>query len=370
MQNYPAIARGFEAVLRGTGALALSLCLSIGTFAQQEPPAQPPQQPGQSQGQQPTDQPPAQQPQPRADPTPPTYVPQDADRPPYSHDRPGPASPSGQNQQAPQRRYTPPSQPSQPVPGTLAVPAGTVLTVRLNDFLSSDKNQVGDQFTAVLSEPIIVNGWVVARRGQVVTGTVKDAKKAGRVKGTSELGLELTDVTLVDGHQVPVLTQLWKASGGTSHGADAATIVGVTGLGAAIGAAADWGTGAAIGAGAGAVAGIATVLLTRGRPTILGPEAQLSFRLMDPVTIDTTQSQQAFLPVTQQDYQAGRMERRGPPSAVGPYPYAVAPYTCGYYAPCYPYTGYYPGYVGFYGGYWGWGPRYYGGYYGRRGFHR
>jgi hypothetical protein len=368
MRNYPAIARGFEVVLRGTGAFALSLCLSIGSFAQQEPQGQPPQQPGQSQGQQPADQPPAQQPQPPTDPTPPIYVPQDADRPPYSHDRSGPASPNGQNQQAPQRRYTPPPRPSQPVPGTLAVPAGTVLTVRLNDFLSSDKNQVGDQFTAVLSEPIIVNGWVVARRGQVVTGTVKDAKKAGRVKGTSELGLELTDVTLVDGHQVPVLTQLWKASGGTSHGADAATIVGGTGLGAAIGAAADWGTGAAIGAGAGAVAGIATVLLTRGRPTILGPEAQLSFRLMDPVTIDTTQSQQAFLPVTQQDYQAGRMGRGGPPRLVGA-PYAAGPYPCGYYAPCYPYAGYYyPGYVGFYGGYWGWGPRYYGGYYGRRGY--
>jgi hypothetical protein len=243
--------------------------------------------------------------------------------------------------------------------------------VRLNDFLSSDKSQVGDQFTAVLSEPLIVNGWVVARRGQLVTGTVKDAKKAGRVKGTSELGLELTNVTIVDGHQIPVLTGPWKASGGTTHGADAATIAGGTGLGAAIGAAADWGRGAAIGAGAGAAAGLATVLLTRGRPTILGPEALLTFKLVDPVSIDTTQSQQAFLPVTQQDYQAGRMERRGPRLVGGPY--AGGPYPCGYYAPCYypyPYAGYvYPGYVGVYSGYgWGWGPGYYGGYYGRRGF--
>jgi hypothetical protein len=65
----------------------------------------------------------------------------------------------------------------------LTVPAGTILQVRINEFLSSDKNQIGDQFTAVLDQPIVVNGWVVARRGQVLTGQVKEAKKAGRVKG-------------------------------------------------------------------------------------------------------------------------------------------------------------------------------------------
>jgi hypothetical protein len=108
-----------------------------------------------------------------------------------------------------------------------------------------------------------------------VVGQVKSVKKAGRVTGTSQLGVELTNLTLVDGEQAPVLTELWKASGGTSHGADATTIAGGTGLGAAIGAAADWGRGAAIGAGAGAVVGIGAVLLTRGRPTILAPESQL-----------------------------------------------------------------------------------------------
>jgi hypothetical protein len=373
MKNYPAKSRGIEAVLRGIGAVALALCLSVGAFAQDAPqqPAPPPA-PAQPQGQQPADQPPA-QPQPPAQeqaPPPPAYAPQDADRPPYSRDRSGPGSPSAPNPQVPPRQPASPAQPAQPVPGSLTVPAGTVLMVRLNDFLSSDKNQVGDQFTAALSEPLIVNGWVVARRGQLVTGTVKDAKKAGRVKGTSELGLELTNVTIVDGHQIPVLTGPWKASGGTTHGADAATIAGGTGLGAAIGAAADWGRGAAIGAGAGAAAGLATVLLTRGRPTILGPEALLTFKLVDPVSIDTTQSQQAFLPVTQQDYQAGR-GTRGPRLVGGPY--AAGPYPCGYYAPCYypyPYAGYvYPGYVGVYSGFgWGWGPGFYGGYYGRRGF--
>ena len=225
----------------------------------------------------------------------------------------------------------------------------------MNDYLSSDHSKIGDQFTAVLDQPLVVNGWVVARRGQVLVGQVKEVRQAGRIKGTSELGVELTDMTTVDGRQVPILTELWKASGGTSHGQDAATVGTTTGLGAVIGAAADWGRGAAIGAGAGAAAGIGAVLLTRGRPTILEPEEPLSFRLVDPVRIDTTQSQQAFQPVTQQDFD-GRLQHRGPRRVAGGYPGPYS-YPCGYYGPCYAY----PGYVGFYGVY---GRDYYG----RRGF--
>jgi hypothetical protein len=203
-------------------------------------------------------------------------------------------------------------------------------------------------------------------------GQVKSVQKAGRVKGVSQLGVELTDLTLVDGQQAPVLTELWKAWGGTSHGADAATIVGGTGLGAAIGAAADWGRGAAIGAGAGAVAGIGAVLLTRGRPTILEPESQLTFRLVDPVKVDTTHSQQAFFPVSQEDFEGGRGGRptlRYAGNGYYGYPgYAPAP--CGYYYPCY----YGPAYVGIYPAFgwgWGWGGGFYGrGWYGGRGFRR
>jgi len=229
----------------------------------------------------------------------------------------------------------------------------------MNDYLSSDHSKIGDQFTAVLDQPLVVNGWLVARRGQVLVGQVKEVRQAGRIKGTSELGVELTDLTTVDGRQVPILTELWKASGGTSHGQEAATVGTTTGLGALIGAAADWGKGAAIGAGAGAAVGIGAVLLTRGRPTILEPEEPLSFRLVDPVRIDTTQSQQAFQPVNQRDFDGGTMEHRGRRVAGGyPYPGPYA-YPCDYYGPCYAY----PAYVGFYDG-WG-GP----GFYGRRGFH-
>ena len=284
------------------------------------------------------------------------------DSPNYDGEEPPQRGAQPDDQQYPRRGEAPTEQrqPSGPPPSLLTIPAGTVVIMRTNEGLSTDRNQIGDQFTGVLEQPIVVNGWVVARRGQTVIGQVKAVKKAGRIKGTSQLGVELTDLTLVNGEQAPILTELWRGSGGTSHGADAATIGGTTAFGAIIGSAADWGTGAAIGAGAGAVAGIGAVLLTRGRPTVVPPESQLAFRLVDPVKIDTGASQQAFLPVTQRDY--GRSPeyrpRLGSRGYYGPY----AP--CGYYYPCYaPYYGVYPGFV------W-WGSGYYGGWHGRRFYRR
>ena len=333
MANHPTISRPIASFLRAAGVLALACSMSTLSEAQQD-------QQDQSQDQPQARQQPQQQPRdsrPR-----PTYAPQDADKPPYSNDRPTQYARDEQHQP----RQSQQAQQRQPLPGTLTIPAGTVLLIRTNDFLSSDHNQVGDLFTAVLDQPVVVNGWVVARRGQTVVGKVKAAQKAGRVKGTSQLGLELTDLSVVDGSQAPILTELWRGSGGTSHGQDAATVAGTTGLGALIGAAADWGHGAAIGAGIGAAAGIGAVLLTRGRPTVLPPETPLSFRLVDPVTIDTTKSRQAFLPVRQQDFAGGRGERPRPHLAAG-YPAPVYG-PCGYYG-CYGY----PQYFGYYGGYYG-----------------
>ena len=233
-------------------------------------------------------------------------APDDRQGPPPSLDRDRASRPSQRDyRNAPDRDYNNGqlARPTAPLPAALTIPAGTVLSVRMNDFISSDKNQVGDRITGTLERPIVVNGWVVARRGQTVSGQVTAAVKAGRVKGTSQLGLELTDLTIVDGSSTPILTQMWKGSGGTTHGNDAAAIGGTTALGAVIGSAADWGRGAAIGAGAGAAAGIGAVLLTRGRPTEILPETPLTFRLVDPVTVDTTKSAQAFAPVTQRDYE-------------------------------------------------------------------
>ncbi len=248
-------------------------------------------------------------------------------------------------------------QPTQAVPAsslqsqyTHTLPAGTILLVRLTDPLSSERNRVGDSFVTVLEQPLVSRGLVVSQRGQTVIGRVAVAQNAGRVQGVSQLGIELTEVALADGQQVPIRTQLIQASAGTSKGRDAVGIGTTSGMGAMIGAAAGGGAGAAIGAAAGAVAGVIGVLSTRGRATEIYPETVLTFRLTEPLTISTAQNPQAFRVVTRQDY-LDRVAQSNPPRRPALYP---APPPQPYYYPgYYYYPGMYarPGYWGYYGFY-------------------
>lgn len=240
------------------------------------------------------------------------------------------------------------------IPSKLTIKAGTYVTVRLNEILSSDRSMAGDAFTATLTKPIVVDGVVIASRGQNVTGRVTEAKKAGRVAGTSRLGLQLIELPVVDGQQLPIQSELLTRNGTTSTGRDAGAVAATTGVGAAIGAGVNGGVGAGVGAGAGLVVGLAGVLLTRGNPTVVFPETMLTFRVNSDVTVSTDRSVQAFRFVQPADYEqaAPAMARRPMPPRPG---YGYAPY--GYPYPYYGYPYYYG--PGFYFG----GPRFF---YGRR----
>lgn len=184
----------------------------------------------------------------------------------------------------------------------LTIPAGAWISIRVNQPLSSDRNLPGDTFTATLAQPIIADGIVVARRGQTVAGRVAEAVKAGRVKGTSRLSVEITELSLVDGQQIPVRAQLVQSSAGTSKGRDAGALATTTGGGALIGAAAAGGVGAGMGAIAGAGAAAIGVLVTRGHATEIYPEEMITFRTLAPITINTGRSEYAFQPIRQEDY--------------------------------------------------------------------
>ena len=203
-------------------------------------------------------------------------------------------------------------------PPQLNLPPGSWISVWVNQPLSSDQNRPGDLFIASLAQPLVVNGFVIARRGQTLEGRIVVAERAGRRTGTSRLGLELTEISLVDGTQLPVVTEWVEHVGPTSAGGDAVTIATTTGIGAVIGAAADGGFGAGMGAIAGAAASTIGVLATRGKPTVVYPESMLTFRTLSPLTIETVEAEAAFQPVRQEDYEPAALQRRaGPRSAPG-----------------------------------------------------
>jgi hypothetical protein len=158
-------------------------------------------------------------------------------------------------------------------------------------------------------------------------------------------------LTLADGSQVNIQSQLVSRTGRSTTGQDVGTVATTTAVGAGIGAAADWGRGAAIGAGAGAgaVAGLVGVLLTPSAPTVVYPESALTFRLANPVNVNLTRAPYAFRYVAPGEFERPadtQLARRpgpgyGPPAAYGPGPAVVYggpypyPYPYGYYYPYY-----------------------------------
>ncbi|MFN8006904.1 MAG: hypothetical protein U0V70_07765 [Terriglobia bacterium] len=263
----------------------------------------------------------------------------------------GPNPPDEQSQSGWRRFGQPSTNDPLPPPLDLTLPAGTWITVRMDQMLSSDHNQQGDAFTATLVQPLVAEGRILARPGQTVGGVVASSQKAGRVKGTSSLGLELTEISIADGRQVQVKTTLMQRRGDTSVGQDAGIIGTSTGMGAAIGATIDGGFGAGMGAIAGAAASTIGVLVTRGRATVVSPEDVLTFRIVNPVSVQIAATEGAFQPVQQADYEQPRLARQGPPPPQGspaPRVYLGASYPPyyygGYYSPYY-YGGFYAPYT-------------------------
>ena len=253
--------------------------------------------------------------------------------------------PYAQNQNRPYPQY---QNPPVAIPGEITLLGGTFMSVRINQPLSSDRNHEGDEFLATLTRPLIASGVVIAERGQTIGGRVAQVKK-GSHGAAAVLGVELTDLTIADGSQVPIHSQLVSYEQPRSVGRDIATIGTTTILGAAIGGAAGNGTGAAIGAAVGAVAGTIGAGLTPGRPAVIYPESTLSFRITNPVVIATTQAPQAFRPVNPGDYQqaadAPRLQGRPQgPNYYGPGYYGNPYYYGPYYGYGYGYPYYGPGF--------------------------
>lgn len=177
-----------------------------------------------------------------------------------------------------------PPPPPPPPPKKVTIPAGTQVTVRLNDSLDSERNQVGDSFHGTLGAPIVVDAETVIPSGADITGRVADVKSAGRFAGNSVLTLELTSISM-NGKTYNVQTNQWSRAGKGEGKNTAIKAGGGAALGALIGGLAGGGRGAAIGAGAGGAAGTGVAATKKGEQIKLAPETTLNFQLINTLTV-------------------------------------------------------------------------------------
>jgi hypothetical protein len=166
----------------------------------------------------------------------------------------------------------------------ITVPAGTRVLIRTIEPIDSSKEKAGFRFTATLETNLQAEDSVVAPRGTTVYGRLAQASSAGRMKGSSELTLELTDI-VIGGTAYPLLTSTYEIKGKGEGGNTAKKVVGGAGLGALIGGLAGGGKGAGIGALAGAGAGTAVAATKKGEQLKIPSESLLEFRLEQPVAL-------------------------------------------------------------------------------------
>jgi len=167
---------------------------------------------------------------------------------------------------------------------TITVPAGTRILIRTVDSIDSSKQKTGYRFTATLETNLQVQDTVVAPRGTTVYGRLAQASSAGKMSGSSELSLELTDI-LINGTAYPLLTSTYDIKGKGEGGNTAKKVVGGAGLGALIGGLAGGGKGAGIGALAGAGAGTAVSATKKGQQLQIPSETLIEFRLQQPASL-------------------------------------------------------------------------------------
>ena len=166
----------------------------------------------------------------------------------------------------------------------ITVPAGTRILIRMVDSIDSTKQTKGYRFTATLETNLQAEDTVVAPRGSTLYGRLSEASSAGRMSGSSELVLELTDI-VISGTAYPLLTSTYEVKGKGEGGSTAKKVVGGAGLGALIGGIAGGGKGAGIGAAAGAAGGTAIAASKKGQQLQIPSESLLEFRLQQPVSL-------------------------------------------------------------------------------------
>jgi hypothetical protein len=172
--------------------------------------------------------------------------------------------------------------------GPITIPPDTVMRVELLTNLSSDASQRGDRFQARVLEPLEFEG-------AIVDGRVTRVKRAGKIKGASELQLSIEQIRLTDNRWANMSGQVIEviSNGGANVGQvdpeggvrgrdktkdDVSTIGASTGVGAIIGAIAGGGKGAAIGAAIGGAIGTGRVLTSSGGDIRLERGQQLRIR--------------------------------------------------------------------------------------------
>jgi hypothetical protein len=146
-----------------------------------------------------------------------------------TNDSGGNASNSADSQKLPfdrQPRSTGISPSQSLIPSATKLPEGTPIPIRLQSALSSASVHAGDSFSAIVDEPVVIDGQTLIDRGTAATGCVLEAKPSatspGRAPAPGYLRIVLVSLN-VGGRPVMIETSSIFAKGGSREERNPAT---------------------------------------------------------------------------------------------------------------------------------------------------
>lgn len=149
---------------------------------------------------------------------------------------------------------------------TYEIPVGTPIRIRLNQQISTDTNQVGDEFRARVSQPVMVNGKTLVPKDSVLNGRIMRLSEPRRIAGRPSIDLRPDYITFPDGKILRIsaavvdtglpsfltVNEEGRIKGGGRSKGDNVELVAGTGVGVIGGAVIGGAQGGLIGAAAGA----------------------------------------------------------------------------------------------------------------------
>ena len=172
-----------------------------------------------------------------------------------------------------------------PQPVGVSIPAGTTLTIRIDQHISVKTSRAGDTFTGEIVDPVLASdNSVLVPKGALVGGVVDVSHRRGHFKGRSLLQLRLTSLTM-NGTQYPLMTRDVARSKKGKGRRSTALIAGGSGLGMLVGGLATGGVGLVVGGLVGGGAGTAAAGLTGNRDIEIPAESIMTFKLADDLVV-------------------------------------------------------------------------------------
>ena len=194
-----------------------------------------------------------------------------------------------------------PQEKAESQPGTVVLPAGTKVPLKLTQAISTKNARAGDNVYAETTFPITVDNRMAIPPGTYVQGKISSVQRAGRVKGRAELHIHFTSLIFPSGYtlmlpgavdQVPGAEHAAiKDKEGTIQaegkgGKTAASAAEYGATGAVVGGLSRGGKGALVGGGIGAAAGLAIATLTRNTEVRMEPGTTLEMILQRPLELN------------------------------------------------------------------------------------